>query len=82
MEFRLGTRNIYELGQFIRERLLEDGVTMQSELTINVNKEQFKKIDEDLFYRNKKDDNEAFIPSEGEIIIDFDGIRIVIKEKE
>ena len=81
MEFKFGTVSILELGQLISERLKEDGITQQSELCIYTDNEHFRKIDEDLFYRNKKDDNQEFVPSEGEIIINFELVRIIVKEK-
>ena len=73
--------SIFELGQLISAKLKDDGITQQSELYIYVDKEQFKKVDEDLFYRNKKSDNQEFIPSEGEIDINFEGVKVIIKEK-
>lgn len=81
MEFKFGTMSIFELGQFISSRLKEDGVTMQSELTVYVTSEEFKKIDEDLYYRNRKDESQEFIPSEGEIDINFELVKIIVKEK-
>jgi hypothetical protein len=81
MEFKLGTMSIFELGQFISSKLKEDGVTIQSELTVYVTSEEFKKIDEDLYYRNRKDESQEFIPSEGEIDINFELVKIIIKEK-
>jgi hypothetical protein len=74
--------SIFELGQLISARLKDDGITQQSELYVYVDKEQFKKVDEDLFYRNKKDDSQKFVPSEGKIIINFEGVKIIVKEKE
>ena len=73
--------SIFELGQFISFKLKEDGVTMQSELTVYVTSEKFKKIDEDLYYRNRKDESQEFIPSEGEIDINFELVKIIVKEK-
>ena len=73
--------SIFELGQFISSKLKEDGVTMQSELIVYVTSEEFKKIDEDLYYRNRKDESQEFIPSEGEIDINFELVKIIIKEK-
>ena len=73
--------SIFELGQFISSKLKEDGVTMQSELTVYVTSEKFKKIDEDLYYRNRKDESQEFIPSEGEIDINFELVKIIVKEK-
>lgn len=81
MAYKFGAMSIYELGQFISNKLKEDGITDKSELSIYVGNEHFKKIDEDLFYRNKTDENQEFIPSEGEIIVNFDNVRILIKEK-
>ena len=81
MGFKFGTMSIFELGQFIASKLKEDGVTMQSELTVYVTSEEFKKIDEDLYYRNRKDESQEFIPSEGEIDINFELVKIIVKEK-
>ena len=81
MEFKFGTMSIMELGQFISSKLKEDGVTIQSELTVYVTSEEFKKVDEDLYYRNRKDESQEFIPSEGEIDINFELVKIIIKEK-
>jgi hypothetical protein len=38
-------------------------------------------VDEDLFYRNRKDESEKFVPSEGEIDITFKGVNMIIKKK-
>lgn len=81
MDFKFGTMSIFELGQFISSKLKEDGVTMQSELTVYVTSEEFKKVDEDLYYRNRKDESQEFIPSEGEIDINFELVKIIVKEK-
>ena len=81
MGFKFGTMSIFELGQFISSKLKEDGVTMQSELTVYVTSEEFKKIDEDLYYRNRKDESQEFIPSDGEIDINFELVKIIVKEK-
>ena len=76
MAFKFGTRNIAELGQMINDKLREDGIKQKAELIINVNKDEFRKIDEDLFYRNNEK-KEEFIPSEDEIIVN---VKIIIKE--
>ena len=81
MEFKFGTMSIFELGQFISFKLKEDGITIQSELIVYVTSEEFKKIDEDLYYRNRKDESQEFIPSEGEIDINFELVKIIVKEK-
>lgn len=82
MEFKFGTMSIFELGQFISSKLKGDGVTIQSILTVYVTSEEFKKVDEDLYYRNRKDESQEFIPSEGEIDINFELVKIIVKEKE
>ncbi len=82
MEFKFGTMSIFELGQFISSKLKEDGITIQSELIVYVTSEEFKKIDEDLYYRNRKDESQEFIPSEGEIDINFELVKIIVKENE
>ena len=81
-DFKFGTMSIFELGNMVSSKLKEDGITQQSKLYIYLNKEEFKKVDEDLFYRNRRGDREDFIPSEGEIDINFNGVKIVIMEKE
>ena len=81
-DFKFGTMSIFELGNMVSSKLKEDGITQQSKLYIYLDKEEFKKVDEDLFYRNRKDEKDEFIPSEGEIDINFNGVKIVIMEKE
>jgi len=81
MEFKFGSMSIVELGDIISEKLAEDGVTEKAELTVYVNDDEFKKIDEDLFYRTRKDENTEFIPSEGKIEVNFEGVNIIIKQK-
>lgn len=80
-EFKLGTSSIVELGSIISANLNDNGVVTQSELVIYLDKDEFKMVDEDLFYRNRKDNDEEFVPSEGEIIINFDLVKIIIKVK-
>lgn len=81
MAFKLGTLSIFELGQFISEKLRDDGVEEQAILSIYVNEDEFKKVDEDLYYRNRKDEKQEFVPSDGEIIVNFDNVKILIKVK-
>lgn len=82
MEFKFGTMSIYELGQFISDKLHDDGVKEQAVLTVYVNNEEFKKVDEDLYYRNRTDENQEFVPSDGEIIVNFDNVKILIKSEK
>lgn len=82
MAFKLGTLSIFELGQFISEKLRDDGVEEQAILSIYVNEDEFKKVDEDLYYRNRKDEKQEFVPSDGEIIVNFDNVKILIKSEK
>ena len=81
MDFKFGMMSIFELGQTISSKLKEDGITQKSELVIYLNEEEFKKVDEDLFYRTRREDKQDFIPSEGEIDINFETVKIIIKQK-
>ena len=81
MEFKFGTMSIFELGQMVSSKLRDEGITQKSELYVYLDEEEFKKVDEDLFYRNRKSVDDEFIPSEGEININFDGVKIIIKER-
>ena len=80
MELKLNSYEIYNIGETISKRLFENGITNKSELIITVDKEGLRKIDEDLFYRCNKE-NEEFIPSDGEVNVDFKNLIIKIKEK-
>ena len=81
MDFKFGTMSIFELGQMISSKLKEDGITQKSELCVYLNEEEFRRVDEDLFYRNRRGDREDSVPSEGEIDINFEGVKIIIKVK-
>lgn len=81
MDFKFGTMSIFELGQMISSKLKEDGITQKSELCVYLNEEEFRRVDEDLFYRNRRGDREDFVPSEGEIDINFEGVKVIIKVK-
>lgn len=81
MTFNFGTSNIYELGQIVSSKLEEYGIEEQGELTIYLDDDKFKLVDEDLFYRNRKNKDEEFIPSEGEINVNFNKIKMIIKNK-
>lgn len=78
--FRFGTENISELGLMISDKLREYGITTESELVIHLNENEFKKVDEDLFYRNRESEEQEFIPSDNEIDINLDSLKIVVKK--
>ena len=81
MEFKFGAISIFEIGKTISDKLKEDGISDKAELIVYVDKNEFKKIDEDLYYRNRVDETDEFIPSEGEIDINFELVKIIVKEK-
>ena len=82
MDFKFGSMSIFELGKMVSGAIHQDGVTQKAELIIYLNEEEFKRVDEDLFYRNRRGDREDFIPSEGEIDINFDGVKIIVKQRD
>lgn len=71
--------NIFELGSTVSRILDKDGITDKAELTVYVDEEQFRKVDEDLFYRNNGEGE--FTPSEGEININFDKVVLFIRKR-
>ena len=79
-DFNFGYVGIIELGRTVSEKLSEYGVS-GGEVTVYLNEENFKKVDEDLFYRNRKSEEDEFIPSDGEIDIKYDEVIIIIKKK-
>jgi hypothetical protein len=77
----LNTNKIQEIGDIISEQMRQLNIN-DSTLLINVDKESFRKIDEDLFYRiNENNKEKEFIPSEKEIIISFPNVKLIINEK-
>jgi len=78
--FSFGTANIYELCEEIVKRLNKDGITNDVTLTIPLDKDRFKKVDEDLFYRMRENEDEKFIPSEGEINVRVENVVLIITE--
>lgn len=81
-EFKFGAISISEIGNFISKKLTDDNVDGVAELSIELGKDEFKRLDEDLYYRMRENEDEEFIPSEGEIIINFDKLKVMVKEKE
>lgn len=77
----LTTKEIIKIGSFLSESLVNVKALESNELRIIVDDESFLKIDEDLFYRNRKDDKQEFRPSDNEIIVNFPYIKIFIIKK-
>ena len=80
MDFTLNTNTLFEIGANVSKKLISHGVTETSVMTIPLGKEEFEKLDEDLFLRNKKSDDEEFKPSEGSIELFFEQLVIKIEK--
>lgn len=78
----LKTNEIARIGSVLSEILTENHAVECNELKIVVDDESFLKIDEDLFYRNRKDEKQEFRPSDKQIVVNFPNVRIYIKKKE
>ena len=78
---KLSSNKIFELGEYIAKFLNENGVEKESDLLIRVNKSDLKKIDEDLYYRNKPE-GEEFTPSDENVIVNFENFNIVFAVEE
>jgi hypothetical protein len=79
-KFNFSTANIYELCEELVKNLNKNGITDDVTLTIPLTKERFKKVDEDLFYRMRENENEEFIPSQGEINVRVENVLLIITE--
>ena len=82
MELTLNSIKIYELGEYISKYLNDNGLTQENDLVVNVTKEQLRKIDEDLYYRNKPEGQE-FTPSDTDVVVKFENLNMIFaSEKE
>ena len=73
-KFNLSSSNIEKIGVSLSNNLQEVGVRRLSD-------KEFKKVDEDLFYRNKKSDDSEYVPSDDEVLVSFDNVNVVIQKK-
>lgn len=76
MGVTLNSIKIFELGEYIAKYLNDNGLNNENDLVIKVSKEELKKIDEDLYYRNKPEGKE-FIPSDNDVIVKFENLSII-----
>ncbi len=81
MELTLNSMKIYELGEHISKFLNENGLSNENDLVIKVDKTQLKKIDEDLYYRNKPK-GEEFVPSDNDVVVKFENLNIIFTVEE
>lgn len=70
----LSTKEIAEIGSYLSEKLKDNETTLE----IKVDKMSFYYIDEDLFYRLNKDKTKKFVPSENEIDVNINNVKIKI----
>ena len=76
-EIKLNRNTLIKLGNTISEILLKSNVKSESYLNICVDEYSFKKIDEDLYYRNGNNEHN-FEPSEKTIQLKFPNLTILI----
>ena len=79
-KFNLSSSKIEKIGVSLSNNLQEVGVRNAS-LVIRLSDKEFKKVDDDLFYRNKKSDDSEYVPSDDEILVSFDNVNVVIQKK-
>lgn len=77
----LGLNELSELCYDIHTKLAKCGIKSDAILTISVDKNSLRKIDEDLFYR-QNDNDKDFVPSENEVNVIFENITVKIKATE
>ena len=81
MQISLNSNKIFELGEYIAKFLNENGLSKENDLVIKVTKEELKRIDEDLYYRNKPK-GEEFIPSDNDVVVKFENLNIIFTVEE
>lgn len=80
-ELSLNSMKIYELGEYIAKFLNENGLSKENDLVISVTKDELRKIDEDLYYRNKPEGQE-FVPSDNDVVVKFENLNIIFTVEE
>lgn len=77
----LTTNEIFKIGMELSNSLFENKLVDDNKLVLNVDGESFKKIDEDLYFRNNPDGKD-FEPSFSEIKVKFPYLDIIIIKKD
>lgn len=72
---------IKKIGDELEQELVKNDVKKNNVLTITVDKELLKKIDEDIYYR-KFPEGKDFKPSKNEITINFTHLTIKIRTEK
>lgn len=81
MAVTLSSNKIFELGEYIAKFLNDNGLRLENDLVIKVTKDELKKIDEDLYYRNKPEGKE-FVPSDNDVVVKFDNLNVIFTVEE
>lgn len=81
MAVTLSSNKIYELGEYIAKFLNDNGLRLENDLVVKVSKDDLRKIDEDLYYRNKPEGQE-FTPSDNDVIVKFDNLNVIFTVEE
>lgn len=71
----MNSLDVADIGMEISEKLKGYKLSKDCMLEIPLTENDFKKMDEDLYYRQHLDENE-FVPSEDEIIVKFENLTI------
>ena len=79
--FILGADYLFELGEQVSKFLEDCGVYEEANISINIPENDFKKVDEDLFYRMRDSDKDEFTPSDSEIELKFKNLTVMLKKK-
>lgn len=72
---------IVNIGRVIEEHMLSCMHNEKSEFVIYVDENTFKKLDEDIYYRQFPDGKD-FQPSDNTIVVNLEYLVILIKKKE
>lgn len=72
---------IKKIGDELEQELVKNDVKKNNVLTITVDKELLKKIDEDIYYR-KFPEGSDFVPSKDEITLNFTHLIIKIRTEK
>lgn len=69
--------DIATIGLYVSNKLEEKKVTKNNTLVLIISKEELKKLDEDLYYRQNPNGTD-FVPSEKEISLNFENLKVII----
>lgn len=78
----INSKDLSNIGTYLSDKMAEYKIGNKAELIINVDEESFKKIDEDLFYRNNESGKDEFTPSFSTITVKFPFADILIKKSQ